>query len=183
MAKLVAKRYAEALFEVALESQTLDKTKEEINFIANAIDENSDFKIIITHPQVSKEEKKEILSSVFKEKVSSSVLNFCFITVDKGRESYLPEISKEYTILSNLEQGIIEAQAISAISMSDEELKSLEEKFSKQLNKTVIMKPKVDKSILGGVMVKLGDRVIDGSIKGRLESIQKELNDIRVSVE
>lgn len=183
MAKLVAKRYAEALFEVALESNTLEKTKEEIKFIANIIEDNSDFKTIITHPRVSKSEKKEILSNILKDKISSSVLNFCFITIDKGRESYLPEISKEYTVLSNLEQGIIEAKAISAVSMSEEETNKLAETLSKEFNKTVLLETKVDKSILGGVLVRLGDKVIDGSVKGRLENLQKELNNVRITVE
>lgn len=183
MAKLVAKRYAEALFEVAAESNELDKVREEIDFIADVFESNPELKTIFTHPRLSKREKKAMIDELFKGKVSESVLNLCYITVDKGRERYLAEISKEYTIFSNREQGIVVAKALTAVPMSEDELNALEEKLSKQFNKRIQLSNQVDERVLGGVLLKIGDKVIDGSIKGRFEDIQRELNNIKVTVE
>lgn len=183
MAKLVAKRYAEALFEVAAESQNLEQVKEEIQFVAEVFESNPELKTIFTHPRLSKSEKKSMLEELFKDKVSESVLNLCYITVDKGREGYLAEISEEYTVLSNSEQGIVEAVALTAVSMSKDELSALEDKLSEQFNKRIQLSNKVDESVVGGVLLKVGDKVIDGSLKGRMDSIERELKNIKVTVE
>lgn len=183
MAKLVAKRYAEALFEVAVELDSLEQIREEIQAVAKVIEGNSELKTIFTHPRLSKSEKKGIVDELFKGKLSESVLNLCYITIDKGREKYLGEISEAYVTLSNSAQGIVEAVAITAVPMSSDELSTLKEKLSKEFNKKVQLSNKVDESIVGGVLVKIGDKVIDGSLRGRLEGIKRELKNIRVTVE
>lgn len=183
MAKLVAKRYAEALFEVASESNELDSVKEEIQFVADIFKSNPELKTIFTHPRLSKDEKKTMVDELFKGKISESVLNLIYITIDKGRERYLEDISKEYTVFSNEEQGIVEAKALTAVLMSDDELASLEEKLSNQFNKKVQLINQVDESVIGGVLLKIGDKVVDGSIRGKLEDVQRELNNIKVTVE
>ncbi|KNF09717.1 ATP synthase subunit delta [Gottschalkia purinilytica] len=183
MAKLIAKRYAEALFEVGFELDKLEQFKDEIKSISSVFESEPKLNNIFTHPRLSKSEKKDILSSLFQGKVSNEVLNLCYITVDKGRERYLKDISEEYKKISNIAQGIVEAKAITAIPMDDKEVITLQNKLSSQLGKKVILSNIVDKSIVGGVLVKLGNKVIDGSIKGRLEQIQRDLNNIRVTQE
>lgn len=183
MAKLVAKRYAEALFQVAAESENLEQIREEIHFVAEVFESNPELNTIFTHPRLSKKEKKEMLEELFRGKVSESVLNLCYITVDKGREGYLPEISREYTILSNAEQGIVEATALTAVPMSEDELDALEKRLSEQFNKRIQLSNLIDESVIGGVLLKVGDKVMDGSLKGRLDSIEKELKNIKVTVE
>lgn len=183
MAKLVAKRYAEALFEVAAEDGNLEQIKEEIQFVSEVFESNPELKTIFVHPRLSKTEKKGMLEELFKGKVSEPVLNLSYITVDKGREGYLSEISKEFTILSNRKQGIVEAKAFTAVPMSEDELNALEERLSGRFNKRVQLSNLIDESVIGGVLLKIGDKVIDGSIRGKMEEIEKELKNIKVSVE
>ncbi|AFS77282.1 F-ATPase, F1 complex, subunit delta AtpH [Gottschalkia acidurici 9a] len=120
---------------------------------------------------------------MFKEKVSGEILNLCYIAIDKRREKYLGIISKEYKELSNKQQGIVEAIATTAITMSEEEIAQLQEKLSKQLNKKVVLTNTIDSSIVGGVLVKVGDKIIDGSIKGKLDDIYRSLNNMKLTRE
>lgn len=182
MAELVGKRYAQALFEVAVELDKLEEYKDEINTVANIFESEPKLKMIFEHPKLSKNEKKDIVNSIFKGKVSQEIVNLMYIVVDKGRERYINTISKEYTSLSNEKQGIIEAKAITAVAMEEEELSKLEENLSKKFSKKVILTNIVDESVIGGVLVRVEDKVIDSSIKGKLEMIEKSLKDIRIGV-
>jgi len=181
MAELVSKRYAEALFEVALEENSLDKFKEEIKAVSNILDSEKKLKTIFEHPKLSNDEKKDILNKLFEGNISKEVLNFLYIIVDKGREKYIKDIKNEYIILSNQEQGIVEGQAITAVKMDDEKLERLELELSKKLNKTIKLTNKIDQTVLGGVFVKIGDKVIDSSVKGRIDELTKSLNKASVT--
>lgn len=181
MAELVAKRYAEALFEVAVETNQLDEFKEELSSVSNVLESEAQLKTIFEHPKLSKDEKKDILNSLFKGKVKDEIINLLYVIVDKGRERYIKDIKKEYITLANEKQGIVEGRAITAIELEENKLKELEEKLSKRFNKTIKLTNEIDKDILGGVLVKIGDKVIDSSVKGQIEKITKELNGATVT--
>ncbi len=182
MAKLIGKRYAEALYEVALELDKLEEFKEEIKAISQVLENEPKLKTIFEHPKLSKNEKKDIVDSIFKGRVSQEVLNLCYILVDKGRETHLADVSEEYIKLSNEKQGIVEAVAITAVHMNDEEMKKLEDKLSKNLGKKVLLSNVIDSTVIGGVLVKIGDKIIDASIKGRFEDLYKDMNNVRVRI-
>jgi len=182
MAKLVGKRYAEALFEVAKEVDKLEQFKEDIKAISDIFESEPQLKTIFQHPKLSKNEKKDIIKSLFEGKSSQEVLNLLYIIVDKGREAHLKDISDEYINLYNEQMGIVEANALTAVKMNEEDKLKLQEKLSEKLGKKVLLTNTVDEEIMGGVLLKIGDKVIDSSVKGRLEDIQKNLNNIRVSI-
>lgn len=181
MEKLVGKRYAEALFEAGIELKKLDEFKNEIEFVSEVFKSDDQLKTVFQHPKLSKNEKKDILNSLFKDKVSTEVLNLCYITVDKGREKHLEVINDEYRKLYNKEKGIVEAQALTAVAMSKEELDNLQSKLSNKLNKKVELKNAIDPTVVGGVLVKVGDKIIDGSIKGRLNEVYRNLNNMKLT--
>ena len=103
--------------------------------------------------------------------------------MDKRREKYLNDISNSYKDLSNDRLGIVEADAYTAVPMTEDEINKLQEKLSSSFRKTVELNTHIDKDIMGGVLVKVGDKVIDGSVKGKLREIQKKLNNIRLTAE
>lgn len=181
MAELIAKRYAEAFFEVAIETDNLEGFKEQISAVSRILEEEEELKTIFQHPKLSRDEKKDILNSLFEGKVSSEMMNLLYIVVDKGREKYIKSIQKEYIALANEKQGIVEGKAITAIEMEDNKLRELEQKLSEKLNKKIKLTNEIDKNILGGVLVKIGDKVIDSSVKGQIDKITKELNTTTVT--
>jgi len=183
MAELVGKRYAEALFEVAVELNKLDQFKEEIKAISDVLETEVELKTIFRHPKLSKNEKKDIINSIFKDRVSQEIINLIYIVIDKGREKFIKDISDEYIVLSNKKLGIVEAEAVTAVAMSQEEIDKLQSNLSEKMGKKVILTNMIDKKIIGGVLVRIADRVMDASIKGHLDAIQQSLSNIRVSIE
>lgn len=180
MEKLVGKRYAEALFEVSEELNKIDEFREQVKFISDVFEQNGRLRTIFEHPKLSKTEKKDILNELFKEKVSSEVLNLCYIMVDKGRSNHIKFVSEEYNKLANKRQGIVEARAITAIKMTDEEIKNLQDRLSKKFNKKVKLSNTIDNSVVGGVVVEVEGKRIDGSIKGKLDDIYRSLNNMKL---
>ncbi|MCF6465051.1 F0F1 ATP synthase subunit delta [Clostridium sp. Cult2] len=175
MAKLVGKRYAEALFEAGLELNKLEDFKEDIGKVSNILKNEIALQKILSHPKISKDEKKDLLSSIFKDKVSYEILNFLYIIVDKRREGYLIEISKEFEELFNEHNNIIEVTAITAIDMNKKLKNKLVHVLSNKTNKTIILNNIVDRNVIGGVLLRVENKIIDGTIRGQLQSIEKTL--------
>ena len=178
MEELVAKRYSNALFEVALEGKTLDKTGEELSVITEALKDHQDLFKALKSPLIKPVEKKEIMKSIFETHLSKEILNFVFVLIDKNRSGALPEIGAEYHRLLALHNNTIEAVATTAVSMTKEQITELTEKLTKTSGKTVTLANKVDPSIIGGVFIQMGDKIIDGTLKRRLTEIEDRLKEI-----
>ncbi|MBS4538324.1 F0F1 ATP synthase subunit delta [Clostridium sp. D2Q-11] len=181
MAELIGKRYAQALFEVGVELEKLEDFRDEIVFIAQAFKEEPKLYTIIQHPKVSKTEKRDIIDSIFKDRVSEEISNLLYILIDKDREKSLQDISDEYVNLYNEKFNIVDAQAYTAVEMNEDAKLKLQEKLSKKLDKKVNLVNIVDKDIIGGVLVKIKDKVIDESIRKQLEMLGKNLQSVRVT--
>ncbi len=178
MAKLVASRYANALFEVGIEGEKLDLFYEELTSIVGIFKENDEFFRIFKTPLISKEEKKGLVEKVYKESASLEMVNFLKILIDKDRIGIIDEISVEYKNLLNEKKNILEAVAISAVPMKEEALNQLQIKLSGITGKNVSLQNEVDASLLGGVLIRMGNEEIDGTLKTRLEKLKEELSQI-----
>lgn len=181
MEELVGRRYAQALFEVAVETEKLEEFKDEIIVVSQAFQNEPRLNTIIQHPKVNRKEKKEIIDAIFKGRVSDEILNLLYIIIDKERERNIKDISDEYIDLFNEKFGIVDAKAITAIPMSEDERLELEQKLSKKLDKKVNLENEIDKDIIGGVLIKIKDKVIDQSIRRQLDMLEKSLQSLRVT--
>ncbi len=171
----VAKRYARALFEVANERGLVDQIETELRSVVDAIEGNAELAKILMHPHIAPDAKKELVSQLFQARVATETLNFLNLLIDNKRESDLAPIVRAYVVLANEARGIADAVVTTAKPLSDEEQTQLAEQFGKILNKTLRVTTVVDPSILGGVVVKIGDRLYDGSIKTKLEHFAHQL--------
>ena len=180
MAKLVSKRYALALFETGLELDRLKQFKDEINNVSNVLEMEPKIEMILTHPKISNDEKKELLDNLFEKHVSREMLNFLYVIIDKRRERYIKEINEHYNFLYNEEKNIVSATVVTAVPMAKNQEEKLKVILNNKLNKNVELNNVVDKSIIGGAMLKVDNKVIDGSVKGQLDSIKKSLKAMRV---
>ncbi|MGX8796380.1 F0F1 ATP synthase subunit delta [Fusibacter sp. JL298sf-3] len=178
MAELVSKTYSEALFEVALESDQLAAIKEEFDFLAKTFEANADFFELIKTPKISMTEKKQILSETFSGTFSEAFMNFLKIIVDKRREADLLQIKKAYDERVNAYHNRIDATVESVLPLSAEQMGQLSEKLARISGKEVTLENVINKDLIGGVVVTLGDRVIDGSIKYKLETMLESLTQI-----
>lgn len=178
MAELVAKRYSNALFEVALETDRLDSMGEELSLITASLEEHGDLFKALKSPLIKSDEKKEMLRAIFQDHLSKELMNFLFIIIDKQRGGDLLEIGREYRMLVAAHQNTIEAVATTAVEMSEKQISALSEKLSQTSGKTVTLQNIVDPAVVGGVFVKIGDKVIDGTMKRRLTEIEEQLKEV-----
>lgn len=173
---VVSERYAEALFDLAKEKDIIEKVREELSLITETIKEQPDFNNLLTHPVVNDEDKKTMLQKIFGGKVSETTLNFISLLIDKSREGYLTEIYEAYNnFVNNLHKRVI-AEVYTALDVEAKTLDMLRERLETYLDKKVEIESHVDASILGGVLVKVGDRVIDGTLKTRFANMVNSLN-------
>ncbi|WP_027700968.1 F0F1 ATP synthase subunit delta [Metaclostridioides mangenotii] len=178
MINVVASRYAEALFQIGEEENSSNILYKELNEVLDVINSSNELKKALRSPLVAKQEKKNLLNIVFSEQVSNNIKNFLKIIVDKDRVVCLEDIRDSYKELINEKNNILEGRAISAIAMSENELNELQTKLSSKYNKNVVLENIVDETILGGVLVRLGNEEIDGTVKTRLSNLRDQLSQV-----
>lgn len=175
MAKLVSKTYSSALFEVAVEMDMMDQILAEYEFVANSLDENPEFYEILTSPKLSLTEKKNILNETYEKHISKELSSFFSLLVDKQRSNVLREAYDDYKILVETQKGLVVASVESVIPLEANEIKELEAKLNQVTGKTVTVNNIINPEIMGGLVVKVGDKIIDGSVKRKLEGLKHEL--------
>lgn len=176
MAKLISKRYAIALFELAKEKNNLDQLNSEVVFILDSINENPEFNEVFSHPQISAKEKFNLFKNIFGESVSQDILGLVSIIINKNREAELKSIFSNFIQLFEDFKGIKTAYVYSANSLSESQIASIKEKLSQNLNKEVIIKTFVQPDLIGGLKINVGGFLIDNSIKKQLLDIKKSFN-------
>lgn len=173
MAELVSKRYALALFDAGLELDKIDDFKNELDFLRAVFHDEKQLMDLLSHPRIKRDDKKELINKIFKNKLSLELINFLYILIDKRRESNILDIIKRYNIFFNEYKDIVNVVAMTAVPMEENSKNNLVEVLSKKLNKTIKLSNEIDKSVIGGVLLKIEDKVIDGTLKGQLDSISK----------
>ncbi|WP_419725852.1 F0F1 ATP synthase subunit delta [Terrisporobacter petrolearius] len=176
MIDIIANRYAEALFQLSEDENITKEIYNELHNVVETVKNNKDLDNVLKSPLVGKIEKVKLIESLFNNKINNNLKNFLKILVEKGRISSLKSIELTFKQLLNDKNNIIEGTVISAIPLTDKKVKELEGKLSKKYNKNVTLENKVDQSILGGVLVRLGNTQIDGSVKTRLDNIKDQLS-------
>ena len=146
--------------------------------MVEVIKNNKELDNVLKSPLVAKNEKTQLIEALFNNKINNNLKNFLKILVEKGRISSLKSIELTFKELLNDKHNIIEGTVISAIALTEKQVKELEEKLSKKYNKNVTLENEVDQSILGGVLVRLGNTQIDGSVKTRLNNIKDQLTQV-----
>lgn len=181
MAKLISKTYGDALFELAVEKQTEEEMLAEVETVSEVLDTNPDFSKLMNHPKILKEEKLKVLEEVFKGRVSDDLSGFLTIIVKKDRFSEIEEIFSYFISKVKEHKGIGVAHVTTPLSLTDEQKKSIEEKL---LETTSYDKMEihygVDEGLIGGMVIRIGDRVVDSSIQTKLEELKRQLLEVRL---
>ncbi len=178
MAELVQQRYAGAFYEVAKELQKEDEFLAELSFVDKILAENADFMKVLKAPMISKEEKKSLIEEIFANNLSTSSYNFLKILVDKSRVGAFPQITEEYKNLLNAARNIKEVTAITATPLNQELKAALIEKLQAITGSEIVLNDIVDSSIIGGILIKIGNEQIDGSVKSRIEGLKQDISAI-----
>lgn len=168
----IAVRYATPILELAEEKNVLESVKQDMESFLNVCKESRDFSLMLKSPIITHLKKADILRKVFTGKVNELTLQAFDIITRKSRESLLERIAEEFLHLYNIKKGMTEVSVTTSIKL-DADLKKAFEKLSKEITgKEPILKEKVDPEIVGGYILRLGDRQLDESISGQLKDLK-----------
>ncbi|KON86120.1 ATP synthase F0F1 subunit delta [Sporosarcina globispora] len=171
----VAKRYALALFQLANEHQLLDQMEEELRAVKEVVNHNSDLKAVLKSPKLPIEKKKEILKGAFAS-VNTYVLNTLMILIERHREDHISDVADHFISLANDKKGIADAKVYTVRPLSEAEKEALSASFAAKVGKKSLRIDNiVDTNLLGGIKLRIGNRIFDGSLRGKLERLERQL--------
>lgn len=174
----VASRYVKSLLGLAVEQGVLEAVNTDMQFFDKVCHSNRDFVLMLKSPIIRHEKKKEILNKLFSGRVHPLTMLIIDILTKKNRESLLPSIATEFHNAYNVYKGIGKASVISTIPVDNELRSELVALVKKLSNKTQVeLEEKVDKDLIGGFILNVGDRQIDASIKNKLKTLKNKFSE------
>lgn len=166
----IGKRYSQAVYELAEENKKVKELYDNLNMVMETYVKDAEFKNFVDHPLVKKADKKALVCKVFG-KFDEFTLNILRYLVDKGRLSNIRGIVAEYLKIYYEKNQMVDVEALFAVEPSKAQREKLIKTLEKKTNKKVNLTIKIDKSIIAGGIIKIGDEIIDGSLKRQLEKL------------
>ena len=176
----VAQRYARALFMVATSKDNVDIIASELHQLRSFLDKDKRFIAFLEAPQVLSDHKISLIRTLFTTRISPQLLSFLFLLIEKHRIEFLAEIAGEFEKSLESYRGIIKARIITAVSIDDTYKNQLRDKLEKITGKKIEVIHRIDKEIIGGVIVQLNFKVIDNSVRHQLEVLKHDLLSLKV---
>ncbi|MBO5245688.1 MAG: ATP synthase F1 subunit delta [Eubacterium sp.] len=183
MAKLVSKTYGDALFELAVESNQLDSFLEEAKGVLSILESNAELNRLMNHPKIVKEEKLTTLEKIFKGRIKDELTGLLCMLVEKDHYSETTAVLEYFILQAKEYKHIGTVYVTSAVKLGEIQKSNLLEKLLKTTDYVEFeMHYDVDPSLIGGMIVRIKDRVVDSSIKSKLASLSSELSKIQLKV-
>ena len=176
----VAIKYATALFRTAKRTNQVENISHDLEALSDLLRKNQLLKNFLESAQVLEKDKKELLNSAFKPQVSEALFSFLMLVVSKHRIQYLLSMVEEFQQLLKEDQGIVEARLITARSVDQVLVDQIRQELEENTGKKVEMKLEIDSSIIGGIVVILGDKIIDRSIRYQLGQLKEQMSALKV---
>lgn len=176
-----ARRYARALFQLALERNEVEDIASGLATVTQATQTSPELMAVLHHPRITRERKKELLRHIFGGAVREDIERFLFLLVEKDRAVIIPNVAREFERLLDEHRREVDAEATSAVPLLPAQQEALLQKLRAATGYTVRLSTRVDESILGGLIVRVGDRLIDGSVATRLQTMREQLKQVKVT--
>lgn len=173
MYEYLDRRYALALYEVAEEKGKVEEYLNELTEIVDLINNSESLLQIIKHPHLSTAKKKQMFSDIFKGKIYDDIFSFLLVLLEKNRILELNAQLKEMKKIHLEKNNTLSVFVKTVISLDNEQRESLIKNLEKKYNKKILLHEEIDKNIIGGVFLRVGNDVIDGSIRSKFEEIRK----------
>lgn len=172
----ISGRYAKALFDFANEQNLIEPLYADMNLINQTYVSSPDFAVAMRSPIIRPDKKISVFSAIFKDKINEITLNYLKIIFKKGRELYIHDIVYQFVHLYKIHHNIQEVLVITPATITENVRQQLISRLSQQLNKTIELVEKIDTSLVGGMIVKVGDQLIDTSISGKIKRLEQEFS-------
>jgi len=172
----VSRRYAKALILIGKEDGLAEQYNEELSAVAGLFDTQEGFEKALTNPLFNKNDRKKVLEAVLAALDLSAIMkSFLILLFDKGRIGFLREISSHYKDLADELKGVVKASIVSATELSSDAVDKIKQALSKKTGKTIVLNVDQDPDLIGGVVTKIGDLVLDGSVRTQLMNMSETL--------
>ena len=171
----VARRYAQALYEEAAREQRVERIDEDIALVREALEASRELVIFFESPVISRRKKEAVVEALFAERVEPSTLRFLHLLIGKKREALFPDVVRAYRALRDEQLGIVEARARVASPLSEDEERVLAQALERLTGARVRLNIEQDAGLLGGLVVRIGDTVYDGSVRHQLASLRERM--------
>ncbi len=173
---IVASRYSKSLLELAVEKNLLEKVYEDAKLILSACRESRDLLMLIKSPVIKADKKVQVITSVFGKSLNELSLNFILLLVNKKRENILPEICTSFIEAYRAHKKITSATITTAVKLDEQTRKKALEMVKKVTTGEIVLEEKVNPELIGGFILRVGDRQIDSSVSSQLQKLKKNFN-------
>jgi F-type H+-transporting ATPase subunit delta len=170
-----AKRYAKAIFELALEKAKIDEIHEDFYGFLNLIEDNPDLKSVLNLP--ADRDREKLVSELMKERFSELFFNFLLLVLKNKRFKLIDQIHQEFVNRIDAHYNRIRVEVITAVPFSDDQLLKLSQEIAQYLNADVRLENKVDPSIIGGIIIRLNGRIFNASLAEQFKKLKQYLGD------
>ena len=171
--RTLVKIYAEALYQLAEGRDSVDTVYEEIQGLEALFRASVEMATYLTSPQVDRKEKKDFIRKVLGTRISKLTLHFLLTLVDRGREIIIPDLAGEFKEILDGIHNRIDVDVTSAVPLEEDLVRSIRESLSRVLGREIILHPRGDPEILGGIIIRVGDMVLDSSLRGQMERLRE----------
>ncbi|PRY14817.1 ATP synthase F1 subcomplex delta subunit [Pontibacter ummariensis] len=173
----VASRYAKSLLELADEQGVLEKVQQDMQLFSKTVKQSRDFKLMLQNPIIKSDKKLAVINAVFSGKIQQMTQSFFNIVARKDRETLLEDIAEQFEKQYNEFKGIQLAKVVSAVPLSAALREELGRKLVAQTGKTIVLEEEVDSTLIGGFLLRVGDKQIDSSVKNSLRKLRNKFKD------
>jgi F-type H+-transporting ATPase subunit delta len=175
---VVAERYARAIFELGLESGQLAMLTDQLRTLANTYRDSPELKRVFTDPRVTEDQAHKVIDAIARRLALNPLAkNALLVLVQRRRIQALPDIVRRLVSLTDERTGVLRASVTSAAPLTDAQAQKLSEELERLTGKRIVLERLTDASLIAGLVTKIGDHVIDGSLRGRFEELERRLTE------
>lgn len=171
---ILGSRYAKSLLTLAIETNVLEQVKDDMAMIQNVCQQNRDFRMLLNSPIIKTDKKQAILKELFASSVNKMTIAFLNIITFKRREHYLEEIARQFVLQYNIYKGIEVATVTTAFKIDDTLRQQVLKLVKNSSDSTIELVEKIDKNVLGGFVLKVGDKQYDASLSSKIRELKQE---------
>ncbi|PKM51563.1 MAG: ATP synthase F1 subunit delta [Firmicutes bacterium HGW-Firmicutes-7] len=175
MVELVAQRYGTALFELALEKNQINEMEQEVVALKMILSEETELMELISNPKISLNDRKKVIDEIFKDKISDDLIGLIDLTIHKKRQNVLLHIFEDFISKVNAYKGVVIVDVTVYEPLSKDQESELIGRLETLTKKTIVLKQSVDESLVGGLIIRMGDRIMNHSVKGMIGAMSKQL--------
>lgn len=181
MERLIASRYGQAFFSVALEGNKVTLIKDQVLAVKEALEKDDTLITFLDQPKVKLEDKIATVEKIFKEQIDKDFMGLLVLVIKKARQNFLLDILQVFLEACKAHEKLVVADVTSATELNDEQKAQLIKKLESSLSEKVELNITIDESLLAGFVIRVGDKVMDSSIKGKIDRMTKDLRKIQLT--